>query len=41
MLPTLTLYGRAGCHLCEVAAEHLRALLADAVGDGLLAAVKR
>lgn len=26
MLPRLTLYGRVGCHLCEVAAEHLRAL---------------
>ncbi|RJF73188.1 glutaredoxin family protein [Deinococcus cavernae] len=26
MLPLLTLYGRAGCHLCEVAAGHLYAL---------------
>lgn len=25
-IPRLTLYGRSGCHLCEVAAEHLRRL---------------
>ncbi|THF88826.1 glutaredoxin family protein [Deinococcus sp. KSM4-11] len=25
-LPELTLYTRVGCHLCELAVEHLRAL---------------
>lgn len=28
-LTPLTLYGRAGCHLCEVAAGHLRKLNFD------------
>lgn len=26
---TVTLYGKAGCHLCDVAREHLEALAAE------------
>jgi hypothetical protein len=34
-LPDLVLYGRSGCHLCEVAREALDLLLADRAARGL------
>lgn len=42
-LPPLTLYSRPGCHLCEQAEEHLRALgfdyaVQDISGDAALTA---
>ncbi|SEJ75135.1 Glutaredoxin-like domain [Deinococcus reticulitermitis] len=42
-LPVLTLYSRPGCHLCEQAEEHLRALglsyaVRDISGDAALTA---
>jgi len=34
-LPDLVLYGRAGCHLCEEAAEAARLVIRDREGRGL------